>query len=321
MQSSDRLPRVASIIAFVMAALTVLISLLGCIVLLPVASIPICAGIGILRKRVWSAYGFATFWFAQLLLLPVSLLRPWYLAERAPQIAAMLLFSSGFGILFLLAGRSLAASSARRGVAGPWIAVAALSVVPFFFVHTFEVPSGSMENTLLPGDSILAQMFPLRSPARGQLILFFSPRDRGVILIKRVIAVPGDHLRIASDVVILNGKPLDERYVIHQAGAVQFYPVDFPNDVELPDCAQGHEEFSRQVIHGEIVVPPQSYFVLGDNRDNSLDGRCWGFVSSSDIIGKPLVIYESKERTAEELADPDQKWLGRRRWARLFKTF
>ncbi len=178
-----------------------------------------------------------------------------------------------------------------------------------------------MQNTLLPGDKILAQMFPLRPPTHGQLILFFSPRDRDQILIKRVIAIPGDHLRIANEAVILNGTVLDEKYVTRQTRLEPFYPKDFPNDVELPDCAQGHEAFSRQVVNGEIVVPVQSYFVLGDNRDDSLDSRCWGFVSARDVIGKPLVIYDSVVRTAEEGADPNRDLLGRRRWERVFKTF
>ncbi len=106
MQTSKRLPRAASVIAIVIAGLIVLVSLIGPIVLLPFALLPFCAGVGILRNRIWSAYGFATFWFAQLLLLPVGLLRPWYLTGRAPQMVGMLLGSLGFGILFVRAGRA-----------------------------------------------------------------------------------------------------------------------------------------------------------------------------------------------------------------------
>jgi len=319
MQSPNRLPRIASIVAFLLAGTIVLEGLLGPIVVLPFALIPFCAGVGIWRNKVWSAYGFATYLIAQFLLVPVILLRPGSSTGRVLQIVATGLCSLGLGALYLFAGRSLAASGARRGRAWPWIVVSALIFVPFLFVQNFEIPSESMENTLLPGDRILAQMFPLRPPARGQLILFLSPRDRGQILIKRVIAVPGDRLRIADKVVILNGKTLDEKYLTHEAGPETFYPEDFPNDVELPDCAEGNEMLSRHVSNGEIVVPAQSYFVLGDWRENSLDSRCWGFVSSSEVVGKPLMIYESIDRPTDEASRPNEDLLGRRRWARLFK--
>lgn len=314
MQTSNRLPRIASVVAFVIAGITVLSGLLmGPIFLLPFALIPFCAGLGIFRKRVWSAYGYATIIFAQLLLVPLVLL-------RATQIVETILLSVGAGSLFLFAGRSLASSGAPRGRALPWIVVAALSVLPFLFVDAFQVPSGSMENTLMPGDRILAQVFPLGAPARGELILFFSPRDRHQILAKRAIAVPGDHLRIASKVVLLNGTALDEKYVTHQTGHEDFYPNDYPNDVDLPGCSEGHEMLSQHVVNGEIVVPAQSYFVLGDNRENSLDSRCWGFVSSRDIVGKPLMIYDSFDQTSNKTSGPNQNWTKRRRWARLFKV-
>lgn len=298
-----------------------MIAVLETILALPLALVPLFAGIGIWRNRVWSAYGYAAFLFAQLLLIPVLLLRPGSWAGGVPKIVVTILLSLGFGLLFLFAGRSLAMSGAPRGRAWPWFVVAALVVVPFFFVQNFVIPSGAMENTLLPGDRILAQEFPLRPPARGQLIIFLSPAERGQILVKRVIAVPGDHLRIAGPVVILNGSPLDEKYALHLYGQEAFYPEAFPNDVELPGCAEGHQMLSRQVVNGEIVVPPGDYFVLGDNRENSLDSRCWGFVGSSELVGKPLMIYDSIDRGTSPASGPSQDWLGHRRWERLFRVF
>lgn len=320
MQSLNGLSRAASVVAFAIAAIVILLGALGSIVILLFALVPLCAGIGILRNRVWSAYGLATYFFAQLLVLPVILLRPRYSNGRAHQIVVAILCSLGFGILLLLAGRSMAATGARRGRAWPWIAATALFTVPFFFIQTFEVASGSMESALLPGDRILAQTFPVGAPERGQIILFLSPSDRGYVLTKRVVAVPGDHLRIARNIVILNGAALDEKYVTHESVATEFYPEDFPNEVDLPGCAEGLEMLSRQVVNGEIVVPAGSYFVLGDKREDSLDSRCWGFVSSADLIGKPLMIYDSIERTGGQASDPNQDLLGHRRWARLFKV-
>jgi signal peptidase I len=321
METLGRLPRIASVVAFVIAGIVILNGLLGPVVVLPFAIVPLCSGIGILRRRVWGAYGFATFFFTQLLLVPVILLRPGSSAGRATQIVEIV-FWFLLGILFLSAGRSLAASGAARGWPFPWIAVSALTVVPFFFVQTFEIASQSMEETLLPGDRILAQEFPRPTPKRGEMVLFLSPTERGLVLIKRIIAGPGDRIRIAKKVVILNGTAIDEKYVTHDAD--EHYGENFPNDeidVNIPGCAEGHEMVSRQVVNGEVVVPAGRYFVLGDRREDSLDSRCWGFISSSDVIGKPLVIYDSIERTSEQELDPNKGWLGRRRWSRLFKVF
>jgi signal peptidase I len=316
MQTPNRLPLTAAVVAFAIAATVVLAGVIGPIVALPLALIPLCAGIGILRNRVWSAYGYAAILFAQFLLLPLILLRPGLSTARAPQIIGTIIGPLALGVLFMFAGRSLAASGARRGRAWPWVAIAVLSVVPFFFVQTFRIPSGSMQSTLLPGDSILAQVFPVRPPPRGEMILFFSPADRGLILVKRVIAIAGDHLGIAGKAVILNGTALDEKYVTH-TGRDDFYPENFPNDVELPNCAEGHEMLSRHVVNGEIVVPAGNYFVLGDNRENSLDSRCWGFVTTRELVGKPLMIYDSTEKASSE----SPVWQGHRRWERLFKFF
>jgi signal peptidase I len=311
MQTLGILPLIASVVAFLIAGIDILSGAL------PFALVPLCAGIGILRSRAWSAYGFATYCLAQLLLPAVILLRPWYATGRVPKIVVMELVSIGLGTLFLFAGHSLAASSATRGRAWPWILATALFTAQGFFVQTFEMPGTrptSMENTILPGDTILAQMFPLSPPKRGQMVIFISPTEHGVTLIKRVIAVPGDHLRIERRVVILNGTALDEKYVTHEAH--EDFLEDFPSAVELPGCAEGHEMLSQQVVDGEIVVPAGSYFVLGDNRDDSLDSRCWGFVRSGDVIGEPLMIYDS---IAGQTLEPDRISLGHRRWTRLFK--
>jgi signal peptidase I len=321
MQTLKPLPRLASIVAFVLAGFVIVAGLLGPIVILPFAIIPLAAGIGILRKRVWSAYGFATFSFAQLSLLPVILSRSGYPIGHALQAVFSSVFSLLLGVLFLCAGRSLAASGAARGRAFPWIAAAALSVAPFFFVQTFEIPGASMEDTLLPGDRILAATFPIHSPERGKMVLFLSPQERDHILVKRVVAVGGDHIRISRKVVILNEAALVERYAVHRGDEPDFYPDNFPNDSTLEGCTEGHEALSQHTVNGEIVVPTGGYFVLGDNRENSLDSRCWGFVSSNDLKGEPLMIYDSIEQTGEQKSDQNQDWLGHRRWARLFKVF
>jgi signal peptidase I len=319
MQTLNQLPRIASIVAFVIAGIYVLAGSLGPIVILPLAIVPVCAGVGILRKRVWSAYGFATFSFAQLLLIPIVLVRPRFFTGHPSLMIANAMCSLLLGILFLITGRSLAASGAARGWVFPWIIAAALSTVPLFFVQTFQIPGASMEDTLMPGDRILAQIFPLHLPERGKMVIFISPADRRYILVKRVIAIPGDRIRISQKIVILNGSALDEKYVVHN-GADNFYPEDLPSKFDAPECAEGQEMFSKHIVNGEIVVPAGSYFVLGDNRGNSLDSRCWGFVGSGDLVAKPLIIYDSIDQTADQAADP-KVFLGRRRWSRLFMVF
>lgn len=312
------LPIIASIAAFAIAGIVVLNGLLGPVVILPFVIVPLCAGVGILRKRVWSAYGFATVFFAQLLLVPLILLRPGSSTGRATQIVEIV-FWLALGILFWSAGRSLAASGAARGSALPWIVAAALTVVPIFFVQTFEIASQSMENTLLPGDEIFARTFPRPAPERGKMVLFLSPNERGVVLIKRIIAVPGDRIHIEKKIVFLNGTALDEKYVTHDLD--DHYGEDFPADSTMPDCEQGHEMLSQHVVNEDVVVPPGEYFVLGDRRELSLDSRCWGFVGARDLIGSPLIIYNSIEQTPEEALAPNIRWHGRRRWARLFTVF
>jgi signal peptidase I len=321
MEKLKRLPRIASIVAFVMAGLLIIAGIFGPIVLLPLALIPLASGVGILRRRVWSAYGFATVELAQILLLPVVLSEPGWSVAHMIRAVCSALFSLLAGILFLFAGRSLAASGATTGRAFPWIIVALLSVGPFFFVHPFEIPSMSMEGTLLRGDRILAVTLPIQLPERGKMVLFLSPQNPGAVLVKRVVAVAGDHIRIARRVVILNGVALDEKYAVHNLGGVDFYPDDFPNDTSLPGCEEGHELLSQHTVNGEIVVPAGAYFVLGDNRENSLDSRCWGFINSKDLRGRPWMIYDSIDGPAGQGADLNQGWIGHRRWARLFKVF
>lgn len=293
-------------------------ALVGPIVLLPFAAIPLCSGIGILRRRVWSAYGFAAYQLAQLLVLPVFLFRPGYSAGGAVKLIVSAVFSLLLSILFFYAGRLLAASGAPRGSAFPWILIAALTTIPLFFVQPFMISSGSMENTLLPGDSIFVQTFPVYIPARGEMIIFKSPMDRNESIVKRVIAVPGDHIRISQKIVILNGAALDEKYVVHKADIDDFYPDELPSNAEIPGCAKGTEMFSQHIVNGEIVVPAGGYFVLGDNRGNSLDSRCNGFVDKDDLIGKPLMIYDSVDETAEQASNQNLIRTGNTRWARLF---
>lgn len=178
-----------------------------------------------------------------------------------------------------------------------------------------------MEGALLPGDRIIAQTFPVPTPERGKIILFTSPQDHNLILAKRVIAIPGDRIRMIRETAVVNGVVLKEAYVTHRAGETSPYSDDLVTEPSFSGCSEGHEEFSQSVRNGEVYVPQASYFVLGDLRDDSLDSRCWGFVRSSDVIGRPLMIYESTERADGDASEPNPFRLGPRRWNRLLKCF
>src|ERR1700686_3372578 len=176
-----------------------------------------------------------------------------------------------------------------------------------FIVQAFQIPSESMENTLLVGDYLLVNklwygghglgdhVMSYEKIARGDIIVFHYPVDPTQHFVKRVIGVPGDHLRMISKRLWINGKLLDEPYVRFLEPPNNLFRDDFPR-TDIP--AFGLEgkwwlEMRKLVEDGQLIVPQGHYFVLGDNRDDSRDSRYWGFVPRENIIGKPLVIYWS----------------------------
>jgi signal peptidase I len=176
-----------------------------------------------------------------------------------------------------------------------------------FLVQAFQIPSESMQNTLLIGDYLLVdkvhygqggiwgELLPYQQIRRGDIIVFRYPVHPQQHFVKRVIGVPGDHVRLVHKKVFVNGLSPAEDYVIHSRPDRDSYRDEFP---DLQAAAYGVEErwweqMRRLVRDGELDVPPDSYFVLGDNRDESLDSRYWGFVPRQNIIGRPLLIYWS----------------------------
>lgn len=176
-----------------------------------------------------------------------------------------------------------------------------------FIVQAFQIPSESMENTLLVGDYLLVNkliyggrglgdhLLPYRKIERGDIIVFHYPVDPTQHFVKRVIGVPGDHLRLINKKVWINGKALDESYVRFLEPPNNMFRDNFPR-TDIP--AYGLEgrwwlEMSKLVEDNQLIVPEGHYFVLGDNRDDSQDSRYWGFVPRENIIGTPLIIYWS----------------------------
>jgi signal peptidase I len=185
-----------------------------------------------------------------------------------------------------------------------------------FVVQAFQIPSESMEDTLLIGDYLLVnklryggstgqELVPYQRVRRGDIVVFHYPVNPAQHFVKRVIGVPGDHLRLIKGQVWVNGLPLHEPYAHHSAPVHDIYRDDFP---QVNYIAPGEESFwfkqLKQVVqHGELIVPPKHYFVMGDNRDESLDSRYWGFVPEENIIGSPLLIYWSIRAPGESFPD------------------
>jgi signal peptidase I len=189
-----------------------------------------------------------------------------------------------------------------------------------FVVQAFKIPSQSMEPTLLVGDHLLVNKFlfggrgawydrilPYREVRRGDIIVFKFPFDDHPHYVKRVIGVPGDRIKIVNQQVFVNGGRLAEPFVVHDAAAEDPYGDNFPpsdryflNRGLRPEWA---EQILNFVQNGELVVPPHSYFAMGDNRDHSWDSRYWGFVDREAIMGRPVVIYWSVEATSAEYGD------------------
>lgn len=236
----------------------------------------------------------------------------------------------------------MAKRTASRGMAlGRWflewmksiaVALVVWMFLRTFLVEAFRIPSGSMQQTLQIGDFLFVNKFlygaevPLinkrlpavREPARGDIVVFDSVEEPDMKIVKRLIGVPGDTLQMVDGRLIRNGTPVAEPYAT---------PID-PRRTEDPLMRARMREW--QISHfagrpprayapdlhdwGPIVVPPESLFVMGDNRDGSYDGRYWGFLPRANVRGTPLLVYFSYDA---ESVQP-MAFLTEVRWKRLF---
>jgi signal peptidase I len=188
-----------------------------------------------------------------------------------------------------------------------------------FALQAFEIPSSSMENTLLIGDHVFVdrmmlapitrwidKLIPYRDPRHGDVFVFISPAQPGLYVVKRVMGIPGDRIHLQDGVVFRNGERLNEPYVnrcdekMSKAGMCVFddpYRDNFPNgparDAGCEGCLEWQRKLPSHVQNGDLVVPPGAVFAMGDNRDVSLDSRYWGFVPRQNVIGRPMFIYWS----------------------------
>jgi len=184
--------------------------------------------------------------------------------------------------------------------------VIAIFVVSFI-VQAFQIPSESMENTLLIGDYLLVDklhfghdgfwghLFPYEPVKRGDIIVFHYPVHPVEHFVKRVVAIPGDRIRLINRKLYVNGVAVSEPYV-HYSRPHDPFRDEFPRlDVAFVASLNGSwlMQMKKLMDDNQLIVPQGNYFVLGDNRDDSLDSRYWGFVPQENIVGRPLVIYWS----------------------------
>jgi signal peptidase I len=210
-----------------------------------------------------------------------------------------------------------ARKSPRRGFISEW----AVTILMYLFaattmVQAYVVPTGSMEGTIRVGDHMLVDrvayanrgalgrhILPYRDIERGDVVVFHFPEDVRQSYVKRVIGVPGDRIRLEHKQVIRNGMRLVEMYTQHITSFENAYRDDFPQPPDGYVTPRGLDMLAHHVENGELVVPADSLFVMGDNRDNSSDSRYWGFVPRSYVVGKPLFVYWSYDAPTADLED------------------
>jgi signal peptidase I len=174
-----------------------------------------------------------------------------------------------------------------------------------------------MEDTLLVGDHVLvdrlawapsdtvsAHLLPYDDVHRGDIIVFRYPLDIKQNYVKRAMGLPGDRLHIENKIVWLNGHPLPEPYAVHKLNYIDPYRDNFPSGDPIGLRPEAQAMLDQNVKDRELVVPPNTIFAMGDNRDESDDSRYWGLVPRANIVGKPVLIYWSFDATTEALSDP-----------------
>jgi len=185
-----------------------------------------------------------------------------------------------------------------------------------FILQAFEIPSSSMEDTLLIGDHVFVNreqfaprtnwvgpLLPYRDVKRGDIVVFLSPAEPGLYVVKRIIGIPGDRIHLKNGEVYRNGEKLDEPYVMHKGPPNDPYRDNFPSvpPSEMFNVFADWQLVMRNYLQGDdLVVPPNSLFAMGDNRDVSYDSRYWGFIPQENVIGRPMFIYWSFETPPDQ---------------------
>jgi signal peptidase I len=220
-----------------------------------------------------------------------------------------------------------------------WTKSIVVALIVWFFLRTFlveafRIPSGSMENTLLVGDFLFVnkalygaevpiihtRLPAVREPRRNDILVFDSVEEEGLKVVKRLIGMPGDTLSMAHGELFRNGQKIPEPYAVHadptrSEDAVQRAKM---RDWQLPHLVQRDPASYQPDLQdwGPIVVPADSFFMMGDNRDSSYDGRYWGFLPRVNVRGRPLVVYFSYDANSWR----PLPFFTEVRWGRIFTS-
>jgi signal peptidase I len=220
-----------------------------------------------------------------------------------------------------------------------WTKSIVVALVVWFFLRTFlveafRIPSGSMENTLLIGDFLFVnkalygaevplihtRLPAVREPRRDDILVFDSVEEEGLKVVKRLIGMPGDTLSMENGELFRNGERVNEPYAVHSDPTRSEDPIQRAKmrEWQLPHLVHRDPNSYQPDLQewGPIVVPPDSFFMMGDNRDSSYDGRYWGFLPRGNVRGRPLVVYFSYDPSSWR-AIP---FLTAVRWGRLFSS-
>ena len=220
-----------------------------------------------------------------------------------------------------------------------WAKSILVALVVWFFLRTFlveafRIPSGSMENTLLIGDFLFvnkalygaevpligARLPAVREPQRSDILVFDSVEDEGLKVVKRLIGMPGDTLSMENGELFRNGQRVNEPYAIHSDPTRTEDPIQRAKmrEWQLSHLVNRDRDAYQPDLQewGPIVVPVDSFFMMGDNRDSSYDGRYWGFLPRKNVRGRPLVVYFSYDPGSWRALP----FLTAVRWGRLFSS-
>ncbi len=225
--------------------------------------------------------------------------------------------------------RKQPANSAAEWAKSVAIALALFLFLRTFIVQTFVITSGSMEETLLVGDMLVVNRAGIGSripgtsvripgysePKLGDVLVFDPPHEETLKLIKRLVGMPGDTLEMRNRSLYRNGKPVDEPYVEHEPKSDEAHPwMEWQNDYLLPGIDPRTYVATRD-NWGPIVLPEDRYFMLGDNRENSLDSRYWGLLEGWRLEGRAVFTYFSYNKGSYR----PFPWIREIRWGRLFR--
>ena len=220
-----------------------------------------------------------------------------------------------------------------------WAKSIVVALVVWFFLRTFlveafRIPSGSMENTLLIGDFLFVnkalygaevplihtRLPAVREPRRDDILVFDSVEEEGLKVVKRLIGMPGDTLSMENGELFRNGARVNEPYAVHSDPTRSEDPIQRAKmrEWQLPHLVNRDPNSYQPDLQewGPIVVPADSFFMMGDNRDSSYDGRYWGFLPRKNVRGRPLVVYFSYDPGSWRALP----FLTAVRWGRLFTS-